>query len=66
MSTKYFAPAPLAAALLVAIACPIHAEALAAADAQTLDRVEVVGKLDKHATSAITATRTGTALKDVL
>jgi catecholate siderophore receptor len=36
-----------------------------AADAQTLDRVEVVGKLDKHATSAITATRTGTALKDV-
>ncbi len=65
MPTKPIALAPLAAALLVAIACPIHAEALATADAQTLDRVEVVGKLDKHATSAITATRTGTALKDV-
>ena len=65
MSTKHIALAPLAAALLVAIACPIHAEALATTDAQTLDRVEVVGKLDKHATSATTATRTGTALKDV-
>jgi catecholate siderophore receptor len=65
MSTKYGALAPLAAALLVAIAFPIRAEALAAADAQTLDRVVVVGRSDKHATSATTATRTGTALKDV-
>jgi len=68
MPTKHIAMTSLAAALLVAIACPIHAEALAAADAQTLDRVEVLGKLGKlgkHATSATTATRTATALRDV-
>lgn len=65
MPTNHLATLLMAAALLVAIACPVHAEALDAADAQTLDRVEVLGKPGKHATSTTTATRTGTALKDV-
>src|SRR4051812_2525795 len=67
MSTARFKHTPLAAALLLAASLPGQAGATPdVADAQTLDRLEVVGKRqDKHATSASTATRTSTALKDV-
>ena len=67
MSTKHLMRTPLATALLLAASLPVQAGATPdVAEAQTLDRLEVVAqRQDKHATTASSATRTSTALKDV-
>ncbi|MGN6512337.1 MAG: TonB-dependent receptor [Lysobacteraceae bacterium] len=59
-------PAPLAAALLLALsAASVHAAEAAAPEPQTLDVIEVNAKAPRHATAAETATRTSTPLRDV-